>query len=169
MTTTDEAPVQTVVVSTVVNGRREVLQVPPLMPLADVLRRELDLTGTKLGCRAGDCGSCTVLLDGEAVASCLVPAVRADGHEVTTIEGLASADTLHPLQQAFRNQNASQCGYCIPGLIMAGVGLLDGPYPDDNSDIPQQLAGNLCRCTGYESVAAAIAEARAQQRSATRD
>lgn len=156
-------------ITLVVNGREVSLRTPALRPLADVLRDELDLTGTKLGCRAGDCGSCTVLLDGQAVASCLLPVIRADGHAVTTIEGLASGDTLHPVQQAYRNQNASQCGYCIPGLIMASVGLVEGAHPDDNSDIAQSLAGNLCRCTGYESVAAAIAEARAERSARSHD
>ena len=145
-----------VTVSMTVNGRPETVRGPALRPLADVLRDDLDLTGTKLGCRAGDCGSCTVLLDGEPVASCLLPAVRADGRAVTTIEGLADGDDLHPVQRAFRDRNASQCGYCIPGLVMAAVGLLD-----DDEDIPRALAGNLCRCTGYESVVAAIADARA--------
>jgi carbon-monoxide dehydrogenase small subunit len=154
-------------ISVVVNGRRETVRVPPLRPLADVLRDDLDLTGTKLGCRAGDCGSCTVLLDGEAVASCLLPAIRADGHEVTTIEGLESAGELHPLQRAFRDQNASQCGYCIPGLIMASVGLVDGEHPD--GDISRALAGNLCRCTGYESIVAAVAQARAERNAVSDD
>ena len=144
-----------VTLSFAVNGRDETLNVPPLRPLADVLRDDLDLTGTKLGCRAGDCGSCTVLLDGEPVASCLLPAVRAEGRAVTTIEGLASDGELHPLQRAFRERNASQCGYCIPGLIMAGVTL-----DEETGDIARALAGNLCRCTGYESIVAAIAEAR---------
>jgi aerobic-type carbon monoxide dehydrogenase small subunit (CoxS/CutS family) len=154
-------------ISVVVNGRRETLRVPPLRPLADVLRDDLDLTGTKLGCRAGDCGSCTVLLDGEAVASCLLPAVRADGREVTTIEGLESAGEPHPLQRTFRDQNASQCGYCIPGLIMASVGLVDGAHAD--ADIAQALAGNLCRCTGYESIVAAVAQARAERNGSSDD
>jgi aerobic-type carbon monoxide dehydrogenase small subunit (CoxS/CutS family) len=131
------------------------------------LRDDLDLTGTKLGCRAGDCGSCTVLLDGEAVASCLLPAVRADGREVTTIEGLESASEPHPLQRAFRDQNASQCGYCIPGLIMASIGLVDGAHAD--ADIAQALAGNLCRCTGYESIVAAVAQARAERKASSDD
>jgi len=154
-------------ISFVVNGRQETVRVPPLRPLADVLRDDLDLTGTKLGCRAGDCGSCTVLLDGEAVASCLLPAVRADGRAVTTIEGLETDGVLHPLQRAFRDQNASQCGYCIPGLIMASVGLVDGEDADD--DISRALAGNLCRCTGYESIVAAVAQARAERNAVSDD
>lgn len=138
-----------------VNGRGETVETSPLRPLADVLRDDLDLTGTKLGCRAGDCGSCTVLLDGEPVASCLLPAVRAEGRTVTTIEGLEHDGELHPLQKAFREHNASQCGYCIPGLVMASV-----PLVEEDGDIAGALAGNLCRCTGYESVVAAIAAAR---------
>jgi carbon-monoxide dehydrogenase small subunit len=152
-----------IAVSMTVNGRRETVRVPALRPLADVLRDELDLTGTKLGCRAGDCGSCTVLLDGEAVASCLLPSVRAQGRAVTTIEGLAVGGELHPVQRAFRDRNASQCGYCIPGLVMAAVGLVEDDS-DVDADIPRALAGNLCRCTGYESVVAAIADARAARR-----
>jgi aerobic-type carbon monoxide dehydrogenase small subunit (CoxS/CutS family) len=143
-------------ISLEVNGRPETVRAHPLRPLADVLRDDLDLTGTKLGCRAGDCGSCTVLLDGVAVASCLLPVTRAEGRKVTTIEGLSTGDELHPVQRAFRDQNASQCGFCIPGLVMASVELVD----DTDADIPRALAGNLCRCTGYESVVAAIAEAR---------
>lgn len=150
-------------ISLVVNGNPVAVRAHPLRPLADVLRDELDLTGTKLGCRAGDCGSCTVLLDGDAVASCLLPVARAAGRAVTTIEGLASGDTLHPVQQAFRDHNASQCGYCLPGLVMAAVGLVEDTAPIEDADIPRLLAGNLCRCTGYESVVAAIAQARADR------
>jgi aerobic-type carbon monoxide dehydrogenase small subunit (CoxS/CutS family) len=150
-------------ISFTVNGREVVVAAPPLRALADVLRDDLGLTGTKLGCRAGDCGSCTVLLDGTAVASCLLPAIRVDGRAVTTIEGLASGSALHPVQRAFQEFNATQCGFCIPGLIMAGVALTEDTEEFDEADIPGLLAGNLCRCTGYESVIAAIAQARAEK------
>lgn len=142
-----------------VNGSAEVVHRSPLTPLADVLREDLGLTGTKLGCRAGDCGSCTVLIDEVPVASCLTPASRAADRNVTTVEGLAGNVTRHPLQNAFRNHNASQCGFCIPGILMAATALVSGPEPPTSDEIVSGLAGNLCRCTGYESIVAAIAEA----------
>ena len=141
---------------------------PPLKPLAYVLRDDLGLTGTKLGCSGGDCGSCTVLLadarDGSRpVASCLVPVVRAVGGTVTTIEGLermAGDGPLHPVQEAFQRHNASQCGYCIPGIIMASIELTERDDPLDRDEVKRLLAGNLCRCTGYESIIDAICDAQ---------
>ena len=146
-------------VTITVNGKVERTAVPPLKPLADLLRDDLGLTGTKLGCRAGDCGSCTVLLDGVPVASCLVPVGQVGDRDVTTIEGLGSESSLHPLQEAFRRNNASQCGFCIPGILMASVPLLDRAEEMSRDEIVRGLAGNLCRCTGYESIVNAIAEA----------
>jgi carbon-monoxide dehydrogenase small subunit len=121
----------------------------------------LGLTGTKLGCRAGDCGSCTVLVDDLPVASCLMPVGRVWGRAVTTIEGLAGEGPLSPLQKAFRNHNASQCGFCIPGILMAAAPFLHRSEPATKEEIVQGLSGNLCRCTGYESIVGAIAEAAA--------
>lgn len=142
-----------------VNGKAEAHAVDPLRPLADFLRDDLDLTGTKLGCRAGDCGSCTVLLDGVPVTSCLTPVSRAHGRAVVTIEGLRADAGRHPLQEAFRRHNASQCGFCIPGILMTAAALLDRPGPLSRADVVEGLAGNLCRCTGYESITNAVLDA----------
>ena len=136
-----------------VNGRRRRLSVHPLKRLLDVLREDLGLTGTKEGCGEGECGACTVLLDGEAVNACLVPAAHAAGSRVTTIEGLRGR---HPLQRAFVEHGGAQCGICTPGMIMAAVAL--GAKPSMN-DIKVGLAGNLCRCTGYDAIYKSIRQA----------
>ncbi len=142
-----------------VNGQPHQLQVEPRALLADVLRDQLRLTGTHIGCDTSQCGCCTVLLDGDAVKSCSVLAAQADGGEVTTIEGLAHGQQLHPVQAAFTECHALQCGFCTPGMIMATVGLLRRcPTPSD-ADIAEGLSGNLCRCTGYVNIAAAVRQA----------
>ncbi|MFB3882768.1 MAG: (2Fe-2S)-binding protein [Armatimonadota bacterium] len=139
-----------------VNGRTYEVAAPPTARLLDVLRNHLDLTGTKEGCGTGQCGSCTVLLDGHPVTSCMVFAGDAVGREITTIEGLAPPGQLHPLQQAFIDHGAVQCGFCTPGMILAAKALLDeNPSPTDD-DIRRALAGNLCRCTGYKKIIEAI-------------
>ena len=142
-----------------VNGQAQRLSIEPRALLADVLRDQLQLTGTHVGCDTSQCGCCTVLLDGQAVKSCSVLAAQADGSEVTTIEGLSQGDRLHPVQAAFTQCHALQCGFCTPGMIMATVGLLRRcPTPTD-ADIAEGLSGNLCRCTGYVNIANAVREA----------
>ncbi len=139
-----------------INGERYRLNVPAGWRLIDLLRRDLELTGTHEGCGEGDCGACTVIVDGKAVNSCLMLAVEADGCEVQTIEGLAQNDRLHPLQEAFISEGAIQCGFCTPGMIMAAKALLDkNPHPSEE-EIRQALQGNLCRCTGYEKIVEAV-------------
>lgn len=143
-------------ISLTVNGDAYGVHVEPHQTLLDVLRDELGLTGTNRGCNQGDCGACTVLVDGKAMNSCLVLAVDADGSAITTIEGLARGGRLHPLQQAFIDEGAVQCGYCTPGMIMTAAALLDAnPEPTDEQ-IRAGIEGNLCRCTGYESIVRAI-------------
>jgi carbon-monoxide dehydrogenase small subunit len=143
----------------IVNGQDYEIAVEPRRTLLDVLRYELELTGTKEGCGTGSCGSCTVLMDGEAINSCLVFAVEVQGKEITTIEGLSQKDRLHPLQQAFIDEGAVQCGFCTPGVILTAKALLDSnPHPAE-SQIRQAIAGNLCRCTGYDKIVRAIMRA----------
>jgi carbon-monoxide dehydrogenase small subunit len=139
-----------------VNGVRRELDVEPRQLLVHALREQLDLTGTNIGCDTTSCGACTVHLDGESVKSCTVLAVQADGHEVTTIEGLATNGELHPMQQAFHENHALQCGYCTPGMIMAATSFLkDHPSPSED-EIRHGLEGNLCRCTGYHNIVKAV-------------
>ena len=140
-----------------VNGVRHERAVEPRLLLSDFLRHDLGLTGTHVGCEHGVCGACTILLDGEAVRSCLVLAVQADGHEITTVEGLApSPETLHPLQAAFREAHGLQCGFCTPGFLMSLIPFLrDHPRPSE-PEIREALSGNLCRCTGYQGIVEAV-------------
>ena len=147
-----------------VNGRAEYISVPSNMTLLQMLREELGLTGTKNGCSAGECGACTVLLDGQPVNSCLVLAVEADGHEVTTVEGLADDGGLSPIQQAFVDHNAVQCGFCTPGMLISAHALLKrNPHPTD-AETREALVGNLCRCTGYLRIIRAIRDAAEKER-----
>jgi len=142
-----------------VNGRVHELDVEPRLLLVHLLRDELGLTGTHVGCDTTNCGACTVHLDGEAVKSCTVLAAQADGTKVTTIEGLAQGDELHPLQEAFWEDHGLQCGYCTPGMIMAAADLLArNPSPSED-EIRHGLEGNLCRCTGYHNIVRAVADA----------
>jgi carbon-monoxide dehydrogenase small subunit len=144
-------------VSLTVNGVPHELELEPRELLVYVLRDRLGLTGTVVGCDTSSCGACTVLLDGESVKSCTVLGVQADGHAVTTIEGLSAAGELHPLQRAFREHHALQCGYCTSGMILAAVSLLaENPRPSEE-EIRRGLEGNLCRCTGYQNIVDAIA------------
>ena len=143
-------------VSMTVNGDQVSLDVEPRTLLVHYLRDHAGLTGTNIGCDTSSCGACTVHLDGEAVKSCTVLAVQADDREVTTIEGLADGDVLHPMQQAFHECHALQCGYCTPGMVMAAVSLLDEVPNPTEDDVREGLEGNLCRCTGYHNIVRAV-------------
>lgn len=144
------------IVSFQLNGRETEVMVKPLMTLQSVLRESLGYTATKSGCRQGGCGSCTVLVDGEPMASCLLPVEDVSGRAVTTLEGLTPAEGLHPLQQAFFEHFAIQCGYCTSGMIMVSKALLDhNPHPH-RDEIIEAIAGNYCRCTGYEPIIQAV-------------
>jgi carbon-monoxide dehydrogenase small subunit len=139
-----------------VNGEFCRLEIDPQRTLLDVIRNELALTGTKEGCGNGECGACTVLLDGHPVNACLVLALQAEGKEVLTIEGLGQEGALHPLQEAFISQGAIQCGFCTPGMVLSAKALLDrNPRPKEN-EIREALTGNLCRCTGYQKIIEAV-------------
>ncbi len=143
-------------IAVTVNGTRHEAEVEPRQLLVYFLREQLGLTGTNVGCDTSSCGACTVLLDGESVKSCTILAVQADGSEVTTIEGLASDGQLHPVQRAFHEHHALQCGYCTPGFVMAAVSLLrEHPSPSEE-EIRRGLEGNLCRCTGYHNIVRAV-------------
>lgn len=139
-----------------VNGKDYPLQIKPNEILLNVLRDRLELMGTKYGCGIGECGACTVLLDGKAILSCQTFAFTADGKKITTIEGLEDKGSLHPLQQAFIDEGAVQCGYCTPGMILSAKALLDIKPDPTNQEIKQAIRGNLCRCTGYTNIVRAI-------------
>jgi aerobic-type carbon monoxide dehydrogenase small subunit (CoxS/CutS family) len=147
-----------------VNGEAAEASVAPYKTLLEVLREDLDLTGTKHGCELGECGACTVLLDGEPQLSCLVLALECEGGEVQTIEGLARGPELHPLQAAFTDFGGSQCGYCTPGVIMTAKALLDANPDPTRDQIREATAGNLCRCTGYNQIVEAVEDAAAKLR-----
>ena len=149
----------TVTVSFTLNGKPQELDVPPNMTLLHLLREEVGLTGTKRGCDVGECGACTVLLDGRAVNSCLVLAPQVAGREVVTVEGLAPLGTLGPLQEAFLDRGAVQCGCCTPGMLMSAKDLLDHAAEPTEKEIREAIAGNLCRCTGYQQIVEAIEDA----------
>jgi carbon-monoxide dehydrogenase small subunit len=146
----------TMTISINVNGELYERTVEPRLLLSDFLRHHLGLTGTHVGCEHGVCGACTVLLDGQAVRSCLTFAVQAHGHEVTTVEGLGTPEDLHPIQEAFREAHAAQCGFCTPGILLTLVPFLqENPDPSE-PEIREVLAGNLCRCTGYQHIVDAV-------------
>ena len=146
-------------ISIKVNGKLRKAHVEPRTLLVHFLREQLNRTGTHVGCDTSQCGACTVLIDGRSAKSCTIFAVQADGSEVTTIEGLASGERLHPLQEAFWEEHGLQCGYCTPGMIMSGVNLLaDNPAPNEH-EIREGISGNFCRCTGYQHIVNAFARA----------
>ena len=152
-------------ISVQVDGVQYTDEVEPRTLLVHHLRERLGKTGTVVGCDTSNCGACTVHLDGASVKSCTVLAVQADGHEVTTVEGLATEDGLHPMQEAFRDNHSLQCGYCTPGMIMASLDLLrDNPSPSEE-EIRDGLEGNLCRCTGYQNIVKAVQQVAAGERS----
>jgi len=147
-----------------VNGTRRVFDVEPQTLLLNLLREEMDLTGTKYGCGIGECGACTVLLDGDAVLACMMLAVDADGRTVDTIEGLAKGGRLHPIQEAYLEEGAVQCGYCTPGFIMATKALLDEKPEPTEREIREYLNGNICRCTGYVNIVRAVQAAASKMK-----
>ena len=147
-----------------VNGVQREAEVEPRQLLVYFLRETLGLTGTNVGCDTSSCGACTVMVDGESVKSCTMLTVQADGCEITTIEGLASNGELHPLQEAFRQHHGLQCGYCTPGMIMAGLGLIQSGAGMSDEEVRLGLEGNLCRCTGYQNIVTAIQDAAGKLR-----
>ena len=150
-------------VALIVNGARKQLKIAPWTTLLDALRDHLDLTGTKKGCDHGQCGACTVLVDGRRVNSCLTLAVMKDGAEITTIEGLAKDGALHPLQQAFIEHDAFQCGYCTPGQICSAAGMIAEGKAKTPDEIRELMSGNICRCAAYPNIVAAIQQAMGKQ------
>ncbi len=156
--------VERVVVALAVNGERAELLVPVHKTLLEVLREDMQLTGTKHGCELGECGTCTVLVDGRPELSCLILPVQIEGRAVTTVEGMARGSELHPLQQAFVEVGAAQCGYCTPGILLSAKSLLESNARASRDEIREALAGNLCRCTGYAKILDAVELAAARMR-----
>lgn len=151
-------------IEVVVNGKTHRTEVPVRRMLSDYLRDDLFLTGTKRGCETGVCGACSVLMDGEVVKSCLSLAVQADGHEITTVEGLATGNELHPVQEAFMQHGGLQCGYCTPGFMIVAIALLNETPDPSEEQIRRSLNGNLCRCTGYVGIVESIKAAAEKMR-----
>ncbi|MDR3735136.1 MAG: (2Fe-2S)-binding protein [Acidobacteriaceae bacterium] len=150
-------------ISFVVNGEKKTVDVPPVSRLLDVLREELHLTGTKEGCGEGECGSCSVLMNGDLVNSCLVPALQAEGATICTIEGISKNGEMSPIQKKFLECGAAQCGICTPGMVLAAHHLLEKTPQPTMDEIREGLAGNLCRCTGYQRIFEAVAECGKEQ------
>ena len=150
------------VLHTIINGEAITAEVDPSISLAQFLRDNLYLTGTKIGCGKGECGACTIIMDGKSVTSCIIPVLRAEGAVLQTIEGVAKNGKLHPLQEEFINQGAVQCGFCTPGMIMSAKALLDENPEPKKEEIREALGGNICRCTGYVNIERAV-EAAAQR------
>ena len=153
-------------VSTTINGEPTEFLCETYETMLDVLRNELDLTGSKEGCGSGDCGACSITLDGRLVCSCLMLAVEANGHEIGTIEGMAQGEALHPLQQKFLEMAALQCGICTPGMLVAAKALLDENPDPSETEVRFWLAGNLCRCTGYDKIVRAVMDTATEMREA---
>ena len=147
-----------------INGRNYAVSVEPRRTLADAIRDDCGQTGTHLGCEHGVCGTCTVLVDGAPVRSCLIFAVQCEGKEIRTVEGLADGDQLHPMQRAFTENHALQCGYCTPGFLMLAVGVLEREPDISDEDLIDALSSNLCRCTGYNNIVKAVRQAAAEMR-----
>jgi carbon-monoxide dehydrogenase small subunit len=153
-------------ITVTVNGEVRTVEVEPRVLLVHLLRQGLALTGTHIGCDTTSCGACTVLVDGKAVKSCTMLAVQTDGRDVTTVEGLAAASELHPLQEGFKEEHGLQCGFCTPGMMMSALALLDRNPDPSEEDIRWALSGNLCRCTGYQNIVKAVLWAAAKLRPA---
>ena len=153
---------------TTINGEAIVVDVDPSLSLAQFLREKLYLTGTKIGCGKGECGACTVIMNGKAVTSCIIPILRAEGAEITTIEGLADGAKLHPLQESFIEQGAIQCGFCTPGMIMSAKALLDSNPNPTQLEVREALGGTICRCTGYVNIENAVFDAAEKMRKGDR-
>jgi carbon-monoxide dehydrogenase small subunit len=151
---------KSVLIRTTINGKTYELDVRPNMTLLDFLRDELGLTGTKRGCEVGECGACTVLMNGHAVNSCLVLLPQVDGQDILTVEGLANGEVLHPLQESFLDHDAVHCGFCTPGMLMSGKELLDHTPSPTEEETRSAISGNLCRCSGYQQIVDAIMEVK---------